>query len=544
MNLNKTFWWITAALFLAVIISCLQLPMVVNAAKYAQVSREMLERGDWINLTIAGDAYDQKPPLLFWLGAVFFGLFGMSTAIWKIAAFLVSLVGIYSTYRLGKLLYGETAGRLSALFWALSLGYIYYHNDIHTDTLLADTVIFSIWQFARWIREGKEGSFYVGMVATGLSMLAKGPVGLAIPAFAVGTHILLHRQWKSLLHFRWIIAIVIITVMIIPALWGLFNQFGTEGIKFYFWTNNMGRITGSYYRQNADPFFYFHTTLYILAPFTIFALWGVTRQIIAAIKTKGRFAPEQELLTLGGIIPYFLILSVAQTKNPHYLVPITPLFMIQAALFVVALSKGEVSQRAARAVRILNWVVVAVLWAIIPLFAGWFFPESRAWYWMIVASLAALLVTFCLKYKGMMRQVAILTVSIITLMLSLHVSFYPRMSEYHSPFHAVKLYNEMVIGDERIHIYRKPARYWEIFFYGKNPGRYYVTPEELPALLENGRDWVFTDAEGMKEITEKLPATEIIRQYDHRSISQMTPKFLMPATRASKLDKMFLLHLP
>ena len=65
MNLNKTFWWITAALFLAVIISCLQLPMVVNAAKYAQVSREMLERGDWINLTIAGDAYDQKPPLLF-----------------------------------------------------------------------------------------------------------------------------------------------------------------------------------------------------------------------------------------------------------------------------------------------------------------------------------------------------------------------------------------------------------------------------------------------------------------------------------------------
>jgi 4-amino-4-deoxy-L-arabinose transferase-like glycosyltransferase len=90
--------------------------------------------------------------LLFWIGAIFFELFGISTSVWKIAIYLVSILGIWSTYRLGKLLYGRETGILSAIFWACGLSYLYYHNDIHTDTLLADLVIFSIWQLAVFFR--------------------------------------------------------------------------------------------------------------------------------------------------------------------------------------------------------------------------------------------------------------------------------------------------------------------------------------------------------------------------------------------------------
>ena len=147
------------------------------------------------------------------------------------------------------------------MFWVVSLGYLYFHNDIHTDTLLADTVIFSIWQLAAYFKGKKPVHFYLGMAGIGLSMLAKGPVGLAIPAFATGIHLVLHRQWKEIFHLRWVTGAVVVFVIIIPALAGLFNQFGPEGIKFYFWTNNMGRITGSYAGKNSDPFFYIHTSL-------------------------------------------------------------------------------------------------------------------------------------------------------------------------------------------------------------------------------------------------------------------------------------------
>ena len=183
MTINRFFWWTTLVLLLLVFVFSLNLPMVVNAAKYAQVSREIVESGNWINLTIAGEAYDQKPPLLFWIGALFFSIFGVSTAVWKVSVILASLLGIYSVYQLGRLLYNELTGRFAALFWTVSVGYLYFHNDIHTDTLLADTVIFSIWQMAAYFKNKKSIHFNLGMAGIGLSMLAKGPVGLVIPAF-------------------------------------------------------------------------------------------------------------------------------------------------------------------------------------------------------------------------------------------------------------------------------------------------------------------------------------------------------------------------
>ncbi|MGB4540631.1 MAG: glycosyltransferase family 39 protein, partial [Prolixibacteraceae bacterium] len=226
MIINRTFWLITILLLLVVTGLSLDLPMVVNAAKYAQVSREILDNGDWINLTIAGDPYDQKPPLMFWIGALFFSILGVSTPVWKLSLLLVSGVGIYSTYRLGKLLYDETTGRLAALFWATSLGFLYFHNDIHIDTLLADTITFSIWQLAAFFKSKKPAHFYLGMAGAGLSMLAKGPVGLAIPAFSTGFHLIMHKKWKEILHPRWIAGTLIIAILIIPALVGLLNQFG------------------------------------------------------------------------------------------------------------------------------------------------------------------------------------------------------------------------------------------------------------------------------------------------------------------------------
>ncbi len=190
MNFNRTFIIVILLLIILVIISGLPVPMIANAAKYAQVSREIVWNHEWINLSIGGDAYEQKPPLLFWLGALSLSLFGISVTYYKIAVILVSLVGIYSTYRLGMLLYDRKTGLLSAIFWATSLGYLHFHNDIHTDTLLSTIIVFTVWQLAAYFRYRKWPQFLLGITGIGLAMLTKGPVGLAIPAFAIGTALL------------------------------------------------------------------------------------------------------------------------------------------------------------------------------------------------------------------------------------------------------------------------------------------------------------------------------------------------------------------
>ena len=311
--------------YVLVIVSGLFVPLIVNAAKYAQISREIFESGDWINLSIAGDAYDQKPPMLFWLGAVAYKLFGVSQYSYKIAVILASFAGIFGTYKLGELLYGKETGLLAAIFLGTSLGYLHFHNDIHTDTLLADFVILTIWQLAYFFEKGKPLNFILGLIFTGLAMLTKGPVGLAIPAFAIGSHLLMKRKFSDIFHPRWLIAIPIILIIILPALWGLLNQFGMKGIIFYFWTNNAGRITGSYQGHSNDFLFPIHTSAYLLAPWTLFAFTGLVMQIREKFQQKFKINTSGEYYTLGGILIFFAILSISKSKMPHYLLSLLPL---------------------------------------------------------------------------------------------------------------------------------------------------------------------------------------------------------------------------
>lgn len=541
---DKKLWVVFAFLFALVVVSSWGTLLTENAAKYAQVSREMLENKEWISLTIGGDPYDQKPPLMFWIGAIFYSLFGISDVVFRIGILSVSAIGVFATYKTGTLLYDKTTGVLATVFWSASVGYIHFHNDAHTDTVLASMVILSIWLLTHYFEKGNRVYFYCGIFAAGLAMLAKGPVGLIIPATAVGIHLMVNRRWNEIFNWQWLIAAPIIVVTILPALVGLYKQFGMEGIKFYFWTNNMGRITGSYQGSNTDPIFYIHTSLYVLAPFTVFAFGGFVKKIIASISSiRNRQKFSEELYTLGGILPYLLVLSVAKAKNPHYMLAVVPLIMILAARFAHNYSKGDYGKIWKSSVKCINIVLSVAFWLLIGLFVFWIFPEENPWYWVIIGLFVVALLLILLKANGFRKEMGYLTLSFFAFMFSFHFSFYQHMKTFHAPFNAVAFYNEQAKPNEVIHVYRSRARYWEILFYAKYPGVYYNEQKKFSDLLQEKGDWVFTDEIGMKEITALLPETKI-EEFNHRQISRQSPAFLNPKTRESKLSKLYLLKLP
>src|SRR5258707_1869315 len=44
--------------------------------RYAWIARDMAESGDWVTPRLYGKPWFEKPPLLYWVGAIFFKLFG------------------------------------------------------------------------------------------------------------------------------------------------------------------------------------------------------------------------------------------------------------------------------------------------------------------------------------------------------------------------------------------------------------------------------------------------------------------------------------
>ncbi len=541
-NLKRIFL-LVIIVYVIVISSGLFVPLVVNAAKYAQISREIFESGDWINLHIAGTPYEQKPPLLFWLGAVAYKLFGVSQYSFKIAVILTSFAGIFGTFKLGELFYGKKAGILAAVLWATSLGYLHFHNDIHTDTLLADFVILSIWQLAAFFERGKKLNFILGLVFTGFAMLTKGPVGLAIPAFAIGTHLLVKRQFREMFHFRWLIAVPIIGIIILPALWGLYNQFGTKGIIFYFWTNNAGRITGSYYSHSMGLLFPIHTSAYLLAPWTIFAFTGLVLQIKEKINQKFKPVYKSEYYMLGGIIPFLIILSVSRSQMPHYLLSILPLFMIIAGRWMIEIYEKTGLARLQKYLNAGNYLISVLSLLIILLFGFWLFPERRILVWLPIITGVILIIFSIIKLKRLQKELTILLTSIGIVLFFVNTSMIPQMADYHSSLKAAKWFNKKAGQGQKLSIFLTDSRFWSLFYYSKSPGYYMPEVSDFNKRKLPAGDWIYTDKKGLETLDSMQVEFKLKDTFIHRNMTSQSIRFLNPKTRAQHIDKRYLIQL-
>ncbi|WP_163322240.1 ArnT family glycosyltransferase [Draconibacterium mangrovi] len=541
---DRRIYFAVPVLLLLFVIPALPVLLVGNAAKYAEVGREMLMNHDWINLTIGGDAYEQKPPLLFWIAAVTFKLFGFSIPAYKLAVLLFSFIGIYSTYRLGKLFYGKETGLLAAFFWISSLGFQHFNNDIHTDTLLADFVVFSVWQFSAYLKSHKWHNFLLGAVGVGLSMLAKGPVGVVIPAAAIGGTMLVHKQWKEIFNYRWLIALVIVGIMILPAMVGLLNQFGLGGIKFYFWTNNVGRVTGSYHGSGADYSFYLHTSLYVLLPWSIFMVYGFIKEARSLNGLRKNKTGDFEVVNIFAIVVYLGILSVAKQQNPHYMLSAVPFMYIITAKWTVRLFSSEERSKTRNLVAIINKVIAVVGPIILLLLPVVVFPEKRLWFWGIYGVLYAGLVLMVVKRINLQRQIVMLTFTIAIMLFTVNVNMLPNMLKFHTSIEAAEIFNEKAPENSTLSIYTEQARLWNLFLYSKSPGKYLVEKEDLEAFLPKPGAWIYTSEAGYNDMLEMGLNMNVVKKFtEHKPLTGQSARFLNPKTRASRFNTMYLVEL-
>jgi 4-amino-4-deoxy-L-arabinose transferase-like glycosyltransferase len=78
MNKN-TFWLLLTSILGVHLIGVLSIPLMdIDAAQYASISREMLERNSFLQIYDLGKDYLDKPPMLFWLSALSMKIFGIS----------------------------------------------------------------------------------------------------------------------------------------------------------------------------------------------------------------------------------------------------------------------------------------------------------------------------------------------------------------------------------------------------------------------------------------------------------------------------------
>lgn len=521
--------------------------MDVDASQYASISMEMLQNGQWLQVQHRGVDYLDKPPLLFWFSTASFGIFGLSNWAYKLPSLLAAAAGVWATYRFTRLFYGAQPARHATFILASGMGLMVICNDVRTDTMLLGFSACAVWQLAEYLAFKRWKNLLAGFFFVGLAMLAKGPIGLVMPAFAVGTHLLVRRDWRGIFQWQWLAGLAMTALVLAPMCWGLWQQFdlhpeklvnerhGVSGLRFFFWEQSFGRITGeNVWKNDASVFYFLHVYLWAFLPWCLLlpvALWCRVRDSIGFNK----WPQPPEYYALGGFVLTFIALSQSQYKLPHYIFITLP----WAAVLV-----ATAWQKATK----LSWFLLyfSGFLALVLAFASLFFFFPGNW---PIAALALAGVVFLGWRIGqnpfpadldLLVQRGVLVALIFGFVLNFH--FYPSLLPYQSMPQAARFARAQNIPPEKMYFFQSSSHAMD--FYNGDIMENLGTPAQTRATARaQGGIWVFTTEAGKGILQSEGVKTAEIGQFPHFQVALLKPKFLNPATRESTLGRYFLLHI-
>jgi 4-amino-4-deoxy-L-arabinose transferase-like glycosyltransferase len=512
--------------------------MDIDAAQYASIALEMVHKNSFLTVTNRNVDYLDKPPLIFWLSALSFKLFGVSTIAYKLPSLLFSLLTFWSTYKLARLFYTKDIALLSVIITASCQAFFMINQDCRTDTVLAGAMMFALYQLAYYVNTKKTGYFIGAFVGLALAMLAKGPIGLVLPIAIVGIDLLFKRQWSTIFSFQWFWGLIIIGVILIPMCIGLYQQFGSKGLQFYFWDQSFGRLTGenSFVKNLTasdyvnDPFFFYHTFMWLFAPWSLLFVFALFYKIKDFVKQKATLLPSQEMISWAGFILGFTMMSMSMYKLPHYIVMILPLAAICTAEFLFTRFKDSIEKWMIP----IHAVLMFLLWLISFYLVGFSFSSDNIFSLFLAFTLFLVTVIVFVKTKQVTRIICVLALTIIfgNFLLNYHV--YPRLLQYQSGTTIGRYIYQQHIDQRQIYNFTHPDH--SLDFYAQETIRVCGWNEKEMKEALKPENYLIVDSTQWLKLDTLGVHYERLLVADSYKVSLLTPDFLDPRTRPQVLE--------
>nr|WP_294903136.1 glycosyltransferase family 39 protein [uncultured Lacibacter sp.] len=525
--------------------------MDVDASQYATISREMKESGSYLQVYEQGKEYLDKPPFLFWISAVSMKLFGENNFGFKFPSILFAIFAVFATFRFAKLFYDKTVALLSAGVLATCQAVFLVTNDIRTDTILMSWVIIAMWQLAEWYQSKKIIHFILGAAAIGGGMITKGPIALFVPVFAFGSHFVLKREWKQIFQPVYLLGILVIALVLTPMSIGLYQQFDlhpektvnglqhVSGLKFFYWTQSFGRITGENVWNNNAPFsFLFENLLWGMLPWTLFFVSGLIFEIVKIIRNRFTVARNEEFLTTGGFILSYCSLGISKYQLPHYIYVALPFIAIITAKMIYALFWEKKFTWLRKTILPVQWIVCIALLAAPVLILTKSFPSTSAWPWFIPAITLAAAVIILLHKQVTKKIIALSVALIIGLNIFLSTWFYPQVLQYQAGNIVGRFIAAEKIPASKFFMYRFTGNGKALHFYAKQ----IIQPINSLDTVQPGT-YLLTAEEGMKEIQQQGKLYELVKEGPDYHVTALTGKFLNKETREAQCTKFYVIKM-
>jgi 4-amino-4-deoxy-L-arabinose transferase-like glycosyltransferase len=197
---------LAAAVFFGCIVSPPSLMDDVDAVQ-AQIARNMLDSGDWVIAHLDGVPYVEKSPLIYWLMAISYRVFGVHDWSARIPVALAGVLLAWVVYRYGRWAFEERAGYYAGLVIATCVGLFLFTRIQIPDVMLTLSTCLAYWAFQRAtdLEDAHPARWAAVLAASlGVGVMLKGLIALVVPVGGILAYLILTRQllsrevWKRL----------------------------------------------------------------------------------------------------------------------------------------------------------------------------------------------------------------------------------------------------------------------------------------------------------------------------------------------------------
>jgi 4-amino-4-deoxy-L-arabinose transferase-like glycosyltransferase len=343
----------TASTSLAVLLACaVLLPLLGHKPLtnwdegiYAEISREMLSLGPLVPHWNY-QPWFEKPPLMLWITAAFFKIFGV-TEFWARAGSALSGVGIVALLHAWLARKDIFAAWLSTVILLATFGFLHVCRVGEMDVLLSLGCCIALCGLTA-IQDSQLSGWYLFWLGLAIALMSKGAASIVLIIAALLFAAL--GRWNSTrLGRSFGLGLLLFLALVLPWHLYMFHRFGASFLTEYLGFHVLARATHQIEEHNTHWWYYLWVLLISAAPFALlfpFAIVDSFRR--RELRAWAIFA----LVVIG-------FFTVVQTRLTHYIASAYPALALLTSVFLA--DRLRVFQRRRQQFLVTFWTTFTLL---------------------------------------------------------------------------------------------------------------------------------------------------------------------------------------
>jgi 4-amino-4-deoxy-L-arabinose transferase-like glycosyltransferase len=303
-----------------------------DEAHYAQLTREMLQAGNWMIPLLDGLPYIDKPVLFHWLQGAAVAVLGETEAALRLPSAIGAVALFWLTWWTGARLFEDRVGNRAWLMLATMpltflLGSIGLFDMVFTAFLFGAIAVGLVAALRK-----RHRLQYVSYVLLSLAVMTKGPVALVLAgAFFLAGLVCGAECRTALLSLRWKTGAALTIALSLPWFLWMYYALGWHFVHQYALAGNLYYITqpDSFSNRGYNHTLYLFTFLGGFFPWSILAV-GAAIDAMRRRRMKLTLPAEEKLLWVWCAV-VFVFFSIARFKVDRYVYPAAPACCLLAA---------------------------------------------------------------------------------------------------------------------------------------------------------------------------------------------------------------------